>query len=83
MSVSYSTISKHMFNIYKENIKGKFSISENYCDEQTGDAYKPHPYTCKKFVRCRPDRMDVYECPKNTCFMEDVSQCDLINYEYN
>ncbi|XP_071162957.1 uncharacterized protein [Mytilus edulis] len=56
-------------------------IPENYCDEKTGDAYKPHPYTCKKFVRCRPDRMDVYECPKNTCFMEDVSQCDLLNYE--
>ncbi|XP_052105774.1 uncharacterized protein LOC127738532 [Mytilus californianus] len=50
-------------------------IPENYCDDKTGNAYKPHPYTCKKFVRCRTDRIDVYECPKNTCFTEDVSHC--------
>ncbi|XP_076099012.1 SCO-spondin-like isoform X4 [Mytilus galloprovincialis] len=50
-------------------------ISEYYCESVPLFSTVRHPYTCKKYMRCLEDKVDVMECPEGLCYSEDSQTC--------
>ncbi|XP_052105775.1 SCO-spondin-like [Mytilus californianus] len=50
-------------------------ISEYYCESVPLFSTVRHPYTCKKYMRCLEDKVDVMECPEGLCYNEESQLC--------